>query len=129
MSRRAALSINCSESQAIRVRENAERERRTISGYVLNVTLRAVIIQEKYFSRIARLMPYPVVRPPGPRTCLLVRCSAEEAKRIRTAAKLRQMTMCSYVLHCLERSWHGQGAVVDLLRALEGQPEISGEPG
>lgn len=108
MSRRAALSVNCSEEQAVRVREFAERERRTISGYVLNIALRAVDVEERYFSRIERLLPLGITRPPGKRTCLLIRCSAEEAKRIRTAAKRRSMTMCGYVLYSLERSWRGQ---------------------
>ena len=102
---RGALLINCSETQAARVREMAQAERRTISGYVLTIVLRAVLVEEKYFVRVSRLGPLPFRRPPGLRTCLLIRCSTEEAKRIRQIAKRRQMSICGYVLYCLERSW------------------------
>jgi len=88
------------------VREGAQRERRSISAYVLNVVLRAVEMQEKYLARIDRLAPFPRYPLQRPRTCILVRCSREEGSRIRAAAMRRDMTMCSYVLHTLERSWH-----------------------
>jgi hypothetical protein len=84
----------------------AERERRTVSGYVLNIVLRSVGVEERFFARVIRLGPLPFSRPAGPRTCLLIRCSEEEAKRIRQVAKRRQMTMCGYVLYCLERWWN-----------------------
>jgi hypothetical protein len=106
MRRRAALLINCSERQAAKVRETAEEQRRTISGYVLNIVLRAVGIEEQFFARVSRPGPLPFRRPPGRRTRLLVRCSEEEAKRIRHIAQRRQMTICGYVLYCLERSWN-----------------------
>ena len=66
--RRAALSINCSETQARKVREFADRERRTISAYVLDITLRAVGIEERFLSRLGRLYLFPIKREPGPRT-------------------------------------------------------------
>ena len=103
---RTALLVNCSESQAAKVRELAQEQRRTISGYVLNVVLRAVEMEEKFLARVSRLGPLPFKRLSGPRARLLVRCSEEEAKRIRYTARRRQMTMCSYVLYCLQRSWH-----------------------
>jgi hypothetical protein len=105
MSARAALLINCSKAQAAAVRERAELERRTVSGYVLNIVLRAVALEETVFARVSRLRPLPFRRPPGPRTCVLIRCSADEAKRIRSATNRRQMTNCGYVLYCLERWW------------------------
>lgn len=112
MSQRAVLMINCSAREAFIVRECAEHERRTISAYVLNVVLRAVTTEEKYLARIERLQPFPATALVHPRTCLLVRCSSEEAHRIRSAAKRREMTMCGYVLYALERSWTASGARV-----------------
>ncbi len=112
MSERTALLINCSETQAARVRKIAEQQRRTMSGCVLNIVLRAVSVEERFFGRVSRLAPLPLRRPAGPRACLLIRCSTEEAKRIRTAAKSRQMTICGYVLYCLERSWKAEQRTV-----------------
>jgi hypothetical protein len=113
MSNRAVLLINCSRGQAARARELAESQRRTISGYVLNIVMRAVEFEEKHLARVERLGPYPIRRPPGPRARVLIRCSAQEAKRIRMAAARRQMTICGYVLYCLERSWKAQGVILD----------------
>jgi len=36
---------------------------------------------------------------------LLIRCSAEEARRIRAAAKRRDTTMSGFVLSTLRRAW------------------------
>ncbi len=105
MAGRTALLSNCSQSQAEKVRETALRERRTLSGYVLNIVLRAVDTEERFFAHIKRLGPLPSIRSAGPRACLLVRCSVEEARRIRATAQRRHMTMCGYALYCVERSW------------------------
>jgi hypothetical protein len=102
---RTALLINCAESQAQEVRQRAHDERRTISGYVLTVAMRAIGFEQRFFGRIQALGHLSNRRAPGPRTCLLIRCSGEEARRIRAAAKRRQMTICGYVLNCLERTW------------------------
>jgi hypothetical protein len=106
MSGRSALLINCSEKQAGRVRETAQEQRRTISGYVLYVLMRAISVEERFFARVSRLGPLPFKRPAGPRTCLLIRCSQEEAQRVRRVAKRREMSISAYVLYCLERSWN-----------------------
>lgn len=106
MQQRTALLINCSEREAAQVRQTAQEQRRTVSGYVLYVVLRAVSVEEQFSARISRPGPLPVRRPPGPRTRLLIRCSAKEAKRIRHVAGRREMSICGYVLYCLERSWN-----------------------
>ena len=43
-------------------------------------------------------------RPPGPRTALLVRCSAEEAQLIREEARRRMMTVSGYMLLVIGRT-------------------------
>jgi uncharacterized protein (DUF1778 family) len=43
------------------------------------------------------------------RTALLIRCSVEEAERIRSAAKKEGRTLSGYVLHCLHRRLELEG--------------------
>ena len=47
-----------------------------------------------------------VALPRGPRTTILLRCSAQDGKRIRTAAERRGMTISGFIRQCLRRSWH-----------------------
>jgi uncharacterized protein (DUF1778 family) len=44
---RTALLIRCSKEEAEKIRDAAKRERRTLSGYVLNTILRRISNQEK----------------------------------------------------------------------------------
>jgi len=113
---RSALLIRCSASEAARVRSAAHTEDRTVSGYVLHVLRKAWPIEERIrenleFVRSFNLRasdapaPRPLKRPAGPRTALLIRCGAEEAVRIRRAARRKHMTLSAYVLDALARNW------------------------
>ena len=44
---RTALLIRCSREEADRIRSAAKRERRTVSGYVLNAVMSRLLSQEK----------------------------------------------------------------------------------
>lgn len=44
---RTALLIRCSREEAERIRAAAKRERRTVSGYVLNAVMNRLLSQEK----------------------------------------------------------------------------------
>src|SRR5215467_3445389 len=120
MGNRAALLINCSKEEARKIREHAERERRTISGCVLNVLMRAVRLGENLirlraagvaevpFARVIEtygLNSTPSRKPRGPRTTMLLWCSRDEARRIRILAKERETTISGFVLHTLRSSW------------------------
>jgi uncharacterized protein (DUF1778 family) len=108
MGQRTALLINCAQEQARTVRERAARERRTVSGYILNVVMRSIDFEDSLFARFNRLTRLPMLPPaprPHPRTTLLIRCSAEEAKRVRSAAVRRGGSMSAFVLWTLQRSW------------------------
>lgn len=90
------------------VRERAVRDRRSISGYVLDIVLRAIDFEDSLFARykhLTKLSGPPAERPERPRTTMLVRCSAHEARRIRVAAGRRDTTMNRYVLWTLQRAW------------------------
>jgi hypothetical protein len=105
---RTALLINCSQQQAKTVRDEATREHRTVSGYVLHIVLRSIDFEDSLFSRHRSLTSLPPPHPERlerPRTTVLIRCSAEEARRIRAAAKRRDTTMSGYILSTLRRAW------------------------
>jgi uncharacterized protein (DUF1778 family) len=108
---RTALLIRCSTEEAQRIRIEADKQRRTISGYVLQVTGRAVEVEERLLSRvnpyssINQVLSRKALLGPGPRTAILVRCSIAEADRIREAARRRDLPINAFVLQALRRSW------------------------
>jgi uncharacterized protein (DUF1778 family) len=99
--------IGCSRDQANAIREMAAQHPRTISGYVLNIVMRKVELDEGMFRRHHRLTLRRSVnwRAPGARTTMIVRCSREEAWRVRTAARRREMTISKFVLDALQVAW------------------------
>lgn len=108
---RTALLIRCSKEEAERVRIEAEKQRRTISGYVLQIMGRAIEIENRL---LAKIDPYNAVNQvfsrksligAGPRTAILVRCSVLEAERIREVARRRDLPINAFVLQALRRSW------------------------
>ena len=110
---RTALLIRCSTEEADRIRIEADKQRRTISGYVLQIMGRAVEIDERLFSKIdvARVVNQTsrkALLGPGPRTAILVRCSTLEADRIRESARRRDTPINAYVLQALRRSWSSE---------------------
>jgi uncharacterized protein (DUF1778 family) len=113
MSERTALLINCSETQARTIRERAELQRRTVSGYVLHIVMRAVEFERSVMASLGlpKSIRSSVSRPAAPRTTILVRCSVEEAKQIRTAARGREMTISGFVLRTLARSWKATSSI------------------
>ena len=109
MTDRTALIISCSRAQAAAIHQRAELERRTVSAYVLRILMRWLDLEDR-LSGIQRetgrpLTAYQPVRFPGPRTTMLLRCSKEEAHRIRLGAKRRSTTISWFVLHSLALSW------------------------
>ena len=108
---RTAVLIRCGTDEARKIRYEAEHERRTVSGYVLNILERSLQVEDSLFHKIPRLETLNRVlsrRPKfamGPRTAILVRCSTQEAARIRFAAKRRQLSISNFVMHALRRVW------------------------
>lgn len=109
MSDRTALILSCSLEQAATIHQRAALERRTVSAYVLRILMRRLDFEEKLVFRQQEsgclLTPYQPVRTPGKRTTMLIRCSKEEAQRIRTGAKRRSTTISWFVLHTLALAW------------------------
>jgi hypothetical protein len=123
MSDRAAIFVNCSQREATTIRERAKAEHRNVSGYVRHIVMRVVAVEEKLRKSavLNRLLLRPSVRLPGPRTAFLLRCSQEEAKRIRTVAKMTDRTISGFVLRTLRRHWN----IEDQSPTLRPPPSIS----
>jgi hypothetical protein len=108
---RTALLIRCSKEEAERVRIEAEKQRRTISGYTLQIMNRAIDIEDRLFTKISPYSPVnqlysrKALMAAGPRTAILVRCAVVEADRIREAARRRDIPINAFVLQALRRSW------------------------
>lgn len=115
MTDRTVLFVRCSLEEAETIRNEAELERRTMSSYVLNIVLRSLYLEELLPSRRS---PRELgigsnntrIRLPGPRTAVLIRCSVDEASRIRAAAQRRETTISGFILHALRRSWNIKAA-------------------
>lgn len=106
------LLISCSQKEAGTIRQRAEQQRRSISGYVLNICMRIVAIEEKLSRRTRRgLHVYAHPVPDRPRTTMLIRCSQEESRRIRAAAQMEDRTISGFVLRCLRLSWQATEAI------------------
>lgn len=108
MSDRTALLINCSVKEARTIREQARLQDRTVSGYILHIVMKTIEFENTLLKR------FPVLpgvihslsrRTLRPRTTILLRCSLQQAKQIRTAAKRSEMTISGFVLQSLRRSW------------------------
>lgn len=48
---RTALLIRCTTEEATRIRQEAKRERRTLSGYVVNALMNRIEVREKALAR------------------------------------------------------------------------------
>src|SRR4029077_2503045 len=95
------------------IREDAAAERRSVSAYFLTIVVRSLEAEEALSARVRyslhgwnRNLSQARVRMPGPRTAILVRCSIDEATRIRAAAARRQITISGFALHSLRRAWN-----------------------
>ena len=113
---RTALLIRCSTTEAEKIRAEAEKQHRTISGYVLQVMSRAVEFEERLYSNLTAYRLYnPIISrrrliDVEPRTAILVRCDVEQADRIREAARRRVVPINAFVLQSLKRAWDVQTA-------------------
>lgn len=120
MTDRTALLISCSQEQADAIHQRAALERRTVSAYVLHIVMRwldledRIIVMQQEGGR--RLSAYQPVHSSRKRTTVLIRCSKEEAHRIRAGAKRRGTTISWYVIYTLSLSWSAGDRVLTEFR-------------
>lgn len=112
MTNRTALHIRCSTAQAAKIREGARAEHRSISGYLLNLLEASLWIDEKFGKGLTPSSHTEVVhssRVKGGRTGILLRCSGDEAARIRRGAARRKMSISRFVLLACAGHWTALG--------------------
>ena len=102
---RASLLIRCSREDAEAIRRDALAQHRGVSGYLLFVLERSMKLEERFLLGIQRVMPTVVSELPENRTAIHLRCSAEEALRIRDAAERRLLSISNFVVFSLHRYW------------------------
>jgi hypothetical protein len=113
---RTALLIRCSVEEADRIRIEADKQRRTISAYILFIMARAIQLEDRLFATISpfsnmnQVLSRRALIAPGPRTAILVRCDTSEADRIREASRRRDIAINAFVLQGLRRAWNVQSA-------------------
>ena len=111
MSDRTAILLHCTKDEAGEIRKRARLDRRNVSSYILSIVMRFVEYEERLSMRLSslRALNDTLARRPtrsvGPRTTVLLRCSVEEAQRIRSCARCRDISISGFVLDSLKRSW------------------------
>jgi hypothetical protein len=113
MSNRTAILLYCHLEDAQTVRERARLENRTVSGYLLHIVMRSVEFEKGMLTLLNRPKGFrpPVdawTCPPGPKTTMLLRCSIDQAKAIRTTAKQKGISVSGFVRCALRRSWKAE---------------------
>ena len=104
--------ISCLEEEAKEIRKRAKLDQRTVSSYLLKLMMRWVEFEDRLFKQLSEYRPsarYVLSRkldlPRGPRTAVLLRCSASEGSRVRATARRRGVTISGFIRTCLRRSW------------------------
>lgn len=103
------MLISCSKRELEIIHTQARTLRSTVSGYVLNIVMRAVAVDERLFAQLGSVVPstWPLRRP-GAKAVVHIRCSPQDAKRIKDAATRRRMTSSGFMVMALESSWRAR---------------------
>ncbi len=108
---RTSLLIRLSHEDAARIREGASSEYRSVSGYLLYVLERSFRIEEvvvrgasePLISNQARAIIGPQIKKRH--TAVHLRCTVEQAAKIREYAAKRQLSISDFVIFSLRRLW------------------------
>jgi hypothetical protein len=112
MRNRADLLISCTTMEAAQMRLHAKAQQRTLSATVLRVVLRGIDVDDQLYDRYHKLGPVRArAIKRDPRTAIHLRCSAQDSKRIRDAARRRGTTISALILYFLRASWVAEADV------------------
>ena len=109
---RASIIVRCFPEQAAKIRYCAGSERRTVAAYMLSVLERNITIDEKFHGYKPAMEARRKISSLEKRTAIHLRCSSEEANRIRGAAAAINMSLSRFVVFVLERSWRTKEELV-----------------
>ena len=121
--RRTSLLIRLSREDAARIHQEASSEYRSLSGYLLCKLERSISLEAKALGEasetVKALLSKWGLETIGPQCKRLniavhLRCTVEEAARIREWAARRQLSISDFVVFSLRRSWNA----TDQLRSL-----------
>ena len=102
---RTSLLIRCSREDAQKIHAEADAAHRSLSGYLLHVLERSLWIENRFVVGVAYIKQTPAVGTRENRTAIHLRCTADEATRIRAASKKRLLSISGFVLFSLQRHW------------------------
>src|SRR5215467_542779 len=108
---RTSMLIRLSYEDAVRIRKEASSEHRSLSGYLLNVLERSFFIEQKLAHGASAPMLSRQARETLGQQCkklntaVHLRCTVEEAVRIREYAARRQLSISDFVVFSLRRLW------------------------
>jgi uncharacterized protein (DUF1778 family) len=114
-----SLLIHLSKKEAQEVRGRAQIQRRTVSGYVMNIVLRRIEFADEIASNapIAFKLTVPKQKKTSqPRTTLHIYCSVDEANRVRRSARLGRTTIGGFILNSLRHSWSIEDSLAEMQR-------------
>ena len=110
---RTSLIVRCSPEDAVRARNEASLEHRSLSGYLLRVLEFRINIEDKLTPMSDRPVVVGLARSPGrerkeARTAVHLRCTVDEATKIRQYAARRRLSISDFVVFSLRRLWSVQ---------------------
>jgi uncharacterized protein (DUF1778 family) len=105
---RTSLILRCSQEHADKIRQRAAIEHRHVAGYILRLLEGNLRIEETYDDRFTLAMVRETLEErtrTANQTAIHVRCTTEQAARIRKAAARRELSISKFIMFALERSW------------------------
>lgn len=104
---RASVIVRCSQEDAARIRKEASSEHRSLSGYLLHVLELSFHIEDKVpaFALARQSRGIKIYADKSLRTAVHLRCTSEQAARIRKYAASRGLSLSDFVVFSLRRLW------------------------
>jgi uncharacterized protein (DUF1778 family) len=105
---RTSLILRCSQEHADKIRQHAAAEHRHVAGYILRLLEGNLRIEETYDDRFTLAMVRETLEErtrAANQTAIHVRCTTEQAARIRKAAARRELSISKFIVFAIERSW------------------------
>ena len=109
---RTSLLIRLSPQDAVRIREGASSEYRSVSGYLLHALDRSFRIEEAVVRDanvpLISMQARAIIGPQNKKshTAVHLRCTVEQAAKIRKYAAKRQLSISDFVIFSLRRLWN-----------------------
>lgn len=112
MIERASLIVRCSREDATRLRTGASSEHRSLSGYVIRILEHSIAIEDKFIplsdQRFLEAQARSVLGTghSQARTAVHLRCTADDAEKIRRCAARRRLSISDFVVFSVRRKWN-----------------------